>query len=86
MLIIRLLRNAFGKRNGHATFNPNEVIRIEGGMPTIVSKEDFEKVQEAFKVKMDELKKRKMDIEIKLLEIGAKDTKQIVTEADVKIF
>ena len=44
-------KDAFGKRNGHAYKNPEEVIRIEGGMPTIVSKEDFEKVQEILKMR-----------------------------------
>lgn len=44
-------KNAFGKRNGHAYKDPNEVIRIEDGMPAIVSKEDFQKVQEILKMR-----------------------------------
>lgn len=41
-----------GKFNRHALKPEDEVIRIEGGMPQIISKEDFEKVQR----KMDERK------------------------------
>lgn len=44
-------KDAFGKRNGHAYKDPSEVIRIEGGMPAIVTKEEFEKVQEILKMK-----------------------------------
>jgi site-specific DNA recombinase len=44
-------KDAFGKRNGHAYKDTNEVIRIEDGMPAIISKEDFEKVQEILKMK-----------------------------------
>ena len=35
-----------GKRNGHKYKDPSEIIRKEGGLPQIVSKEDFDKVQE----------------------------------------
>ncbi|NAS19407.1 recombinase family protein [Clostridium butyricum] len=44
-------KDAFGKRNGHAYKDESEIIRIEGGMPAIVSKEDFEKVQEILKLR-----------------------------------
>ncbi|KJZ86671.1 MULTISPECIES: recombinase family protein [unclassified Clostridium] len=44
-------KDAFGKRNGHAYKDQSEIIRIEGGMPAIVSKEDFEKVQEILKMR-----------------------------------
>ncbi|OPJ55468.1 hypothetical protein [Clostridium chromiireducens] len=43
-------------------------------------------VQEEFRVKMDEPKKRKQDMEIKLSEIKSKDINQIVTENDVRNF
>lgn len=44
-------KNAFGKRNGHAYKDESEVIKIEGGMPAIISKEDFQKVQEILKMR-----------------------------------
>ncbi len=37
---------ANGKRNRHQTRNEDEIIRIEDGIPQIISKEDFQKVQE----------------------------------------
>ena len=42
---------AFGKRNGHAYKDESEIIRVKGGMPVIVSKEDFKKVQEILKMR-----------------------------------
>lgn len=44
-------KNAFGKRNGHAYKDESEVIKIEGGMPAIIAKEDFQKVQEILKMR-----------------------------------
>lgn len=38
-------KNAFGTRNNHASKNTDDLIRVEGGMPAIVSKEDFAAVQ-----------------------------------------
>lgn len=34
-----------GKRNGHKYKNENEIVRIEGGVPAIISKDDFYYVQ-----------------------------------------
>lgn len=42
-------KDALGKRNGHAYKDESEIIRVEGGIPAIVSREDFEKVQEILK-------------------------------------
>jgi Recombinase. len=47
-------KNTDGKRNNHASKSEEEVIRIPGGIPAIISKEDFQKVQE----KMQRNKKR----------------------------
>lgn len=44
-------KNAFGKRNSHAYKDESEIIRIEGGMPQIISKETFEKAQEVLKAR-----------------------------------
>lgn len=44
-------KDTFGKRNGHAIKDENEIIRVEGGMPQIVSKDDFQKVQEILKIR-----------------------------------
>ncbi|POO87552.1 hypothetical protein C1H59_05265 [Clostridium sp. 3-3] len=41
-------------------------------------------VQEEFKEKLDELKKRKSDIEIKLSEIESREVNKVITEADVR--
>jgi site-specific DNA recombinase len=38
-------KDAFGQRNSNRKKPDDEVIRIEGGMPAIISKEDFQKVQ-----------------------------------------
>ncbi len=38
--------DANGKWNRHQVRNEDEIIRIEGGIPQIISKEDFKKVQE----------------------------------------
>lgn len=43
-----------GKFNRHATKSNEDIIRIEGGIPQIISKEDFNKVQ----IKMNERRKR----------------------------
>ncbi|MCR4436139.1 MAG: recombinase family protein [Clostridiales bacterium] len=47
-------KNEDGKRNSHKTKDNDLIIRIPGGMPAIVSTEDFQKVQ----YKMDQNKKR----------------------------
>lgn len=39
-------KDAFGIRNNHANKNTDDLIRVDGGMPAIVSKEDFAAVQE----------------------------------------
>lgn len=39
-------KDAFGIRNNHASKDCEDIIRIEGGMPAIVSTEDFAAVQE----------------------------------------
>lgn len=44
-------KDAFGKRNGHSYKDENEIIKIEGGMPAIISKDDFEKVQAILKMR-----------------------------------
>lgn len=44
-------KDAFGKRNSHAYKDESEIIRIEGGMPQIISKETFEKAQEVLKAR-----------------------------------
>lgn len=43
-------KDAFGKRNSHRSKNPDDVIRLEGGMPQIISKQDFQLVQEKMNV------------------------------------
>lgn len=43
-----------GKFNRHATKSNEDIIRIDGGIPQIISKEDFDKVQ----MKMNERRKR----------------------------
>lgn len=44
-------KDTFGKRNGHSYKDESEIIRVEGGMPQIISKEDFQKVQEILKMR-----------------------------------
>ncbi|WP_027400085.1 recombinase family protein [Anaerovorax odorimutans] len=39
-------KDAFGRRNNHKCKDESEIIRIEGGMPAIISKETFEKTRE----------------------------------------
>ncbi|MBN1051734.1 hypothetical protein DV092_06630 [Clostridium botulinum] len=67
---------------------PIEVIKfllfLAEGINNIVTGITNGFVQEEFKAKMDELKKRKIELEVKLSEIEAKDINQIVTEADVR--
>lgn len=38
-------KDALGKINSHACKDESEIIRIEGGIPQIISKEIFQKVQ-----------------------------------------
>ena len=38
-------KDAFGKRNSHAYKDESEIVKIEGGMPQIISKEVFEQAQ-----------------------------------------
>jgi len=40
---------ATGKRNGHAYKDEEEIVKIENGCPAIITKEDFDKVQEMLK-------------------------------------
>ena len=42
-------KNTNGKFNRHKSKPEDEVIRVEGGVPQIISKEDFEKVQQKMK-------------------------------------
>lgn len=42
-------KDAFGKGNSHAYKDESEIIRIEGDMPQIISKEIFEQAQEVLK-------------------------------------
>ncbi len=42
-------KNAEGKANRHKRKPDEEIIRVEGGIPQIISKDDFEKVQEIMK-------------------------------------
>lgn len=44
-------KNAEGKFNRHKSKPDEEVIRIEGGVPQIISKEDFQKVQKIMKAR-----------------------------------
>ena len=44
-------KDAFGKRNSHLYKDESEIIRIEGGMPQIISKETFAKAQEVLKAR-----------------------------------
>lgn len=39
-------RNADGKRNGHKYKDESEILKIDGMIPQLVSKEDFQKAQE----------------------------------------
>ncbi len=39
-------KNASGKRNSHKNKPPEEIIRVEGGVPSIVTREEFDAVQE----------------------------------------
>lgn len=39
-------KNTYGKRNNHRNKSDDEIIRLEGKIPIIISKEDFQKVQE----------------------------------------
>jgi len=41
-------------------------------------------VQEEFKIKMEDLKKRKAEIEFKLSEIESREVRKVITETDVK--
>ncbi len=42
-------KNALGKFNRHKAKSDEEIIRVDGGVPQIISKEDFSKVQEKMK-------------------------------------
>ncbi len=42
-------KDAFGKRNSHAYKDESEIVKIEGGMPQIISKEIFLQAQEVLK-------------------------------------
>lgn len=44
-------KNAEGKFNRHKSKSDDEIIRIEGGVPQIISKEDFQKVQQLMKTR-----------------------------------
>ena len=44
-------KDVFGKRNSHLYKDESEIIRIEGGMPQIISKGDFQRVQEILKMR-----------------------------------
>ncbi len=42
-------KNAFGKRNGHAVKDDEDVIRVPGGMPALISADDYQNVVEKMK-------------------------------------
>lgn len=58
---------------------------IESQITNIVNAISQGFVQEEFKEKLDELKKRKSDIEIKLSEIESREVNKVITEADVRV-
>ncbi len=39
-------KDAFGRRNGNKTKNENDIIKIKGGMPAIISEYDYQRAQE----------------------------------------
>lgn len=39
-------KDAFGRRNTHSSKNKNDIIRVEGGIPTIITKDIYEKARE----------------------------------------
>ena len=61
-----------------------EVNDIDSQINNIVNAITQGFVQEEFKEKMDQLKKRKADIQDKLSEIEAREINKVVTEADVR--
>lgn len=44
-------KNVDGKRNSHAYKDDEDIIKVDGAVPALVSKEDFERVQECMKVR-----------------------------------
>ncbi|WP_294406142.1 recombinase family protein [uncultured Clostridium sp.] len=44
-------KDVFGKRNSHSNKDESEIIRIEGGMPQIIAKDDFQRVQDVLKMR-----------------------------------
>ena len=52
-------KNVDGKRNSHAYKDDEDIIKVEGVVPALVSKEDFERVQECMKVRKHQAAKHK---------------------------
>ncbi len=52
-------KNVDGKYNAHSFKDESEIIRIEGGVPQIISREDFEAIQEIMKKRKQQAGKMK---------------------------
>lgn len=63
----------------------NELTEIEAQINNIITAIASGFIQEEFKVKMDELKERKSELEFKQSQLKADDIAQVVTEADVRM-
>lgn len=61
-----------------------EIKQIESEINNIVTAIASGFMQEEFKVKMDELKGRKLELELKLSELKSDEITQVVTESDVR--
>ena len=78
------LRNQEKIDDGKKAILLKEINDVEGQISNIVNAISQGFVQEEFKSKMEELKRRKTEIEFKLSEIESREVSKVITEADVR--
>ncbi|MDU4589406.1 MAG: recombinase zinc beta ribbon domain-containing protein [Clostridium butyricum] len=78
------LRNQEKVDDGKKVVLLNESNEIESQISNIVNAISQGFVQEEFKIKMEDLKKRKAEIEFKLSEVESREVSKVITEDDVR--
>ncbi|ACD53679.1 hypothetical protein HYH38_04250 [Clostridium botulinum] len=82
--VLEILDSEYGSNRDKYADDGGYVIVVESQISNIVNAISQGFVQEEFKIKMEDLKKRKADIEFKLSEMESREVSKVITEADVR--
>lgn len=82
--VLEILDSEYGSNRDKYADDGGYVIVVESQISNIVNAISQGFVQEEFQIKMENLKKRKSEIELKLSEIESREVSIVITEADVR--